>query len=470
LGAPDLLHKGFNAAMRWDLTELDSLDDLHLPRGAIKKAQELAALLFNAEETFFLVNGVTVGLISLFLAFCRPGDKVLLTRISHKAALHGIALSGARPVFLPVEKDSSGFPRNISAAVVRQALQEHPDARLLLVTSPSYWGITADLPAIKQITARHGVIFAVDEAHGTHLPFYGGKLPHSAAAGADIWLHSAHKSLGALTPGAFLHLGKKNLVSPIKFWLQVMQTSSPSYPVMISLDLIRRQMALKGKVLFSRSWNWAGYFRQELEKKGVQLLSPLKKDGFKLDLCRITLFCPRGEGHYLAKRLAQKYRFQVEMCDNSFLLAIVGPSQLLFSADDLARAFSRARRESLVFNPGTTASSIAMDFSPSFFREESKTFFHEHKKEESFPAFCLTPREAIYSPSLVVPLEKSPGKICSEMVVLSPPGIPVLSPGEVITEKVVCYLLQKRAEKTLFQGASDPVLKTIKVVTGDNKI
>ncbi len=470
LGAPDLVRKGFNAAMHWDLTELDSLDDLHLPHGAIKKAQKLAALLFNAEETFFLVNGVTVGLIALFLTLCRPGDKVLLTRISHKAALHGIVLSGARPVFLPVEKDSAtGFPLNVSAGVVGKALQEHPDARLLLVTSPSYWGITADLPAIKKITARHGVIFAVDEAHGTHLSFYGGKLPHSAMAGADIWLHSAHKSLGALTPGAFLHLGKKNPVPRLKFWLQVLQTSSPSYPVMISLDLIRRQMALKGKTLFSRSWKWARYFRHELGKKGFELFSPLNQDGFNLDLCRITLLCPQGEGHYLAKRLAQRYRLQVEMRDNSFLLAIVGPSQLFFSADYIARAFNRAREEIMVFNPGTAGLNNTVDFPPSFFEDGSKTSF-ESNKGDSFSPFCLTPREALYSPSLAVPLEESSGKICSEMVVLSPPGIPLLSPGEVITEKVVCHLLKKRAGKALFQGAADPSLKTIKIVTGDLKI
>ena len=120
----------------------------------------------------------------------------------------------------------------MSVETVEQALRRHPDARLLLVTSPSYWGITADLPAIKKLTAGYGVLLAVDEAHGAHLTFYGGKLPHSAMAGADIWLHSAHKSLGALTPGA-LHLGDKSF-DRIGFWLQVMQTSSPSYPVMIS--------------------------------------------------------------------------------------------------------------------------------------------------------------------------------------------------------------------------------------------
>ena len=145
------------------------------------------------------------------------------------------------------------------------------------------------------------MLLAVDEAHGAHLTFYGGKLPHSAMAGADIWLHSAHKSLGALTPGAFLHLGDKKLAGRIRFWLQVMQTSSPSYPVMISLDLTRRQVAFSGTTLFSRSWRWARRFRHELREKGVIIFQPLEGKGFALDLCRTTLLCPQGEGRCLAK-------------------------------------------------------------------------------------------------------------------------------------------------------------------------
>ena len=456
--------------MPWDLTELDTLDDLHLPGGAIKKAQELAASLFHAEKTFFLVNGVTAGLVSLFLALCRPGDKVLLTRISHKAALHGLILSGARPVFLPVERESaSGLPLNVSVDTVEQALRQHPDARILLVTSPSYWGITADLPAIKKLTAGYGVLLAVDEAHGAHLTFYGGKLPHSAMAGADIWLHSAHKSLGALTPGAFLHLGDKKLAGGIRFWLQVMQTSSPSYPVMISLDLTRRQVAFSGNTLFSRSWRWARRFRRELREKGAIIFQPLEEKGFALDLCRTTLLCPQGEGRCLAKRLADKYRFQVELYNKGSLLVIVGPAQLSFSPADLARSFAKARDEVRMLYSGAAGANYQGEtFPPSFFKGDRDTLLGGGQRE-FFSTFSLTPREALYSSLRAVPLESSPGEICGEMVVLSPPGIPLLSPGELITAETVRHLLKKRAERALFQGAADPSLKTIKIVTEAGK-
>ena len=189
--------------------------------------------------------------------------------------------------------------------VVERALAGHPDARLLLLTSPSYWGVTADLQAIKKAAANYGVLFAVDEAHGGHLPFYREKLPHSAAAGADIWLHSAHKSLGALTPGALLHLSSNINPSGIKFWLGALQTSSPSYPVMISLDLIRRQMALKGESLFSAAWRWARNLRRDLEENGFFILSRMTEKGFGLDPCRVTLLLPGG-GKRL-ERLAEIY-------------------------------------------------------------------------------------------------------------------------------------------------------------------
>ncbi|MGI6308195.1 MAG: aminotransferase class I/II-fold pyridoxal phosphate-dependent enzyme [Dethiobacteria bacterium] len=465
-GAPDLLRRGFSAALRWDLTELDALDDLHLPQGAIRKAQELAADLFGAEATFFLVNGVTGGLLALFSAFCRPGDKVLLTRMAHKAALHGIALSGARPVYLPVEREHcSGFPLNVAVKTVEKALQEHPEARLLFMTSPSYWGVTADLAAMQRVAAQYGVLLAVDEAHGTHFPFYREKLPHSAAAGADVWLHSAHKSLGSLTPGAFLHLGKKALrfAPGLKFWLQVLQTSSPSYPLMLSLDLVRRQAALKGGKLFSAAWRWARRLRRELEGKGFTLLTGGHGGEFNLDPCRVTILCPGGTGSALARRLAQKYRWQVEMSGRSYLLAITGPAQLSSSPRRLARALEGARAGLVPFSPADArvsapaAADYSGDFPPSLFRGGG----------EAFPAFSLPPGEALRRPNLGLPLQEAAGKICAEMVVLSPPGIPLLAPGEVIREEMLGHILQQRAEGRLFQGAADPSLQTIKVVRKD---
>lgn len=474
-GAPDLQKSGFSGVLRWDLTEVGALDDLHLPQGAIGRAQELAAALFGAGATFFLVNGVTGGLLSLFPALCRPGEKVLLTRLAHKAALHGIALSGARPVYLPVERERcSGLPLNVSAGTVARALQQHPEARLLLVTSPSYWGVTANLNALRRITARHGVILAVDEAHGAHFPFYRGKLPHSAAAGADVWLQSAHKSLGSLTPGAFLHLGSGALpfASAIRFWLQALQTSSPSYPLLVSLDLARRQAALKGTELFTAAWRWAERLRGRLVKSGFALLAVRCGGEFKLDPCRVTILCPRGGGEALARRLAQKYRWQVEMSGRSYLLAIAGPALLSFSPRKLARVLQGAGAGCGYFSPAVNGehhnvSNIIEDFPPSFFRTEDVLAGGQSQiktKGGGFPVFPLAPAEAFRRPVHNISLQAAMGKICAEMIVLSPPGIPLLAPGERICASVLAHLLELRADGKLFQAAADPALRTIKVV------
>ncbi len=452
-GAPHLALSGLAPLLRWDLTEVENLDDLHLPSGPLRQAQLLAARLFGAAQTFFLVNGVTGGLLALLSAVVRPGEKVLLSRLSHKAALHGLILCGAVPIYLPVEQEPrSGFPLNVSVAVVEAALRQHPDARLLMITSPTYWGVTARLAKLAQLCRDHNVLFAVDEAHGTHLPFYG-DLPHSAAAGADFWLHSAHKSLGALTPGAFLHLAPDQPEQPLCFWLQALQTSSPSYPVMISLDLARRQAALSGKILFHRARVWARSLRRALMDEGLALLTEeaVRAAGFALDPCRVTLILSHGGGINMAKRLARSCHMQVEMAGNNYLLAVCGPAQLTLPSRLLAHAMGHVAPEP---RRGVTAS---VSLSPPY-------CFARNAAADNLEPFALAPGEAVAMSAVSLPLEECAGKICAEMVVSAPPGIPLLAPGERISMGMLTVLLQLRSSKTRFQGAADPTLSYIRVI------
>ena len=462
-GAPWLREAGLKHFMRWDLTELDPLDDLHLPQGAIKRAQELTANLFKAKQSFFLVNGVTVGLLALFSAFVPRGGKVIITRLSHKAVLHGVILTGACPVYLPIEKEpSTGFPLNVSPRSLEKALQENPDCTLVLITSPSYWGVAADLSALRKITGRYGVMLAVDEAHGTHFPFYPEKLPHSAAAEADLWLQSAHKSLGALTPGAFLHLGKGARNAEIRFWLQALQTSSPSYPVMISLDLTRRQMALRGKKIFSRVWDWSLIARGDLHRNGFPLLRTEKvtRAGFFLDPGRLTLLFPSGGGRQFSALLAAK-GCQPELETDGYILLIGGSSQLAYPPGNLIKALKESR---CAFNhiDKKAGSPLKEVFPPAFFTDPVANCQGSSGKD--FATFLLSPGEAINAPRVSLLSEKAVGEICGEMVIVSPPGLPLLSPGEIITEETLHFLLRKRASGILFQGANDPTLKRITIV------
>ncbi len=307
---------------------------------------------------------------------------------------------------------------------------------------------------------------AVDEAHGAHFPFCRNRLPHSAASGVDIWLHSAHKALGALTPGAFLHIGKNVAVPSLKFWLQVLQTSSPPYPLMISLDLIRRQMALRGKKLFYRTWKWATNLRYRLERAGLGPFYPGAGSGFALDPCRLSLLCRQGEGRRLAQRLSHSYRIELEISDRDYLLAIIGPAQLPFSAAAVARFFYRAWKEIPPFYRRSAGlkENRPLIFPLSFFNQKPG-LPQKSDRAAAFSPFYLAPREAMHSSFSPLALENSPGEICAEMVVLSPPGIPLLSPGELIKEEVVHFLLKKRREGAFFQGCTDPFLKTIGVVS-----
>lgn len=472
-GSPHLLQAGLGPFLTQDFTEISPLDDLHRPRGAIHQAQRLAADFFGAERTFFLVNGATVGLLALFMSLTRPGDKVLLTRLSHKAALHGIALSGADPVFLPVEKEPlTGLPLNVSPESVARALRAHPETRLLLVTSPSYWGITADLPAIGKLAAERKILFAVDEAHGAHLSICRETRPHAAAAGADAWIHSAHKSLGAITPGAYLHLKNPALEPGIAFWLQALQTSSPSYPVLVSLDLARRQAALQGRRIFQKAEQWARRFRRGLEEGGVPVIPPpgFEKRFFSLDPCRITILCRDGKGPLLGEHLSRHYRLKVEMEGADFILLVAGPAVISIAPEKLARVLVRALVElDLLDFRGAKDPPQAFPLVPFLHGDEEPVGERRNSKESGDP-FVLPPREALLASRREVPLETAAGRISGEMIAISPPGIPVLSPGERIASRTVHYLLGERLRGAVFHGAADPRLRKIKIVTGAKAI
>jgi len=468
-GAPHLLQAGLGPLMQRDFTEISPLDDLHRPRGAIHRAQRLAAEFFGAARTFFLVNGATVGLLALFLALTRPGDKVLLTRLSHKAALHGISLSGAYPVFLPVEREpGTGLPLNVSPETVERALREHPDARLLLVTSPSYWGVTADLHSIGKLAAERKLLFAVDEAHGAHLCLCREIRPHAAAAGADMWVHSAHKSLGALTPGAYLHLKQPALGPDLSFWLQALQTSSPPYPVLVSLDLARRQAAQRGRRIFQKAEHWALRFRRLLEQGGVPVIPSAgpRERSFILDPCRITILCRDGKGPLLSKYLSRHYRLKVEMEGEHFILMVAGPAVVSVTPEKLARVLVRALGElDLLDCREDKDPEKAFALFPFLHGPGGLAGRRGNGQDDEVP-FVLPPRKALLASCRDVPLEAAAGRVSGEMIVLSPPGIPVLSPGERISSLTVHYLLGERRRDSVFHGAADPRLRKIKVVTG----
>ncbi|MFY0761150.1 aminotransferase class I/II-fold pyridoxal phosphate-dependent enzyme [Metabacillus dongyingensis] len=231
----------FEKILKLDATEITGLDDLHDPSGPIAEAQELAAALYKADKTFFLVNGSTSGNIAMIMACCERDKPVLVQRNSHKSIINGIRLAGACPVFLAPKFDEELMvPSYVPQETIAEAINEYPDASALILTSPNYYGLACDLHGAIKLAHEKNIPVLVDEAHGAHF-ILGDPFPKSALeAGADVVVHSAHKTLPAMTMGSFLHVnGKLANANRIGHYLSILQSSSPSYPIMASLDLAR---------------------------------------------------------------------------------------------------------------------------------------------------------------------------------------------------------------------------------------
>lgn len=285
-----------HAALRMDLTELDELDDLHHPEGVIDEAQSLAAEAFGAEATYFLVNGATAGIHAMIGAVCNPGDTLIVPADAHPAVAGGMTLAGARPVFLPAHLDLDGdLAPAITPEAVAAALHAHPSAKAVLVTSPTPFGFCCDLAAIAALCHAHGKPLLVDESHGAHLHFHPALPPSAMASGADMAVQATHDTLAALAQAAMLHVRGERVSRPrVRNVLQLIQSSSPNYLLMASLDTARRQMALNGRALLEGAIALAQDARHGLGPlPGLQVLGP--EGHVALDPTRLTV-CVTGLG------------------------------------------------------------------------------------------------------------------------------------------------------------------------------
>lgn len=443
-GGPDLLSL--------DLTELPGLDDLSCPRGVIARAQDLAAQLFGADRTFFLVNGSTVGLQALLLSLCRPGEEILLPRHAHRAVLGGLVLSGARPVFYhPAVIQEFGVPAGPDPGAVAELLAKYPRLKGVLVLHPTYYGITGDLERLVATAHRLDKPVVADEAHGTHFPFHRELPPPALACGTDATVQSMHKTGGSLTQSSLLHLaGRRVDAGRVAGALGLLQTSSPSYLLMASLDGARQQLAMRGEELLEQALSLAREAREELASlPGIRVLGPEHLAGpgaCRLDPTRLVISVRRLglTGYQAAYILAREYGVQVEMADYCNLVAVTGMGTtrrdcalLIRGLKEMARREGRAGRTPLPLPP-PPPSTVGR----------------------------LSPREAWTAPARPVPLDRCAGEISAEWVSISPPGIPLLYPGEEIAPETVEYLQWVKTLGAAVQGPADPGLETLRVVVG----
>lgn len=429
-----------------DLTELPGLDDLHNPVGPLARAQELAATLYGADRSFFLVNGTTVGIGALLLAAVGQGE-VILPRNAHGSFLGGLVLSGADPVFVyPETIPGFGLDCGVPPAAIEQALVKHPGAAAVFALHPNYYGVTGDLAGQARAAQGADKPLLVDEAHGAHLRFHPGLPGDAMSEGAAACVQSTHKLGGSLTQTSLLHL-KGGLVDAgrVAAALRLLETTSPSYILLASLDLARRQLALQGRELLERTLELAGRLRKRLARiRGLRLLAPedLPEGKYSLDPTKLVISV-RGlglTGYQVRDLLADRYRVYIEMADASHVVAFV--------------TIGAAGRDCSMLGDALADLAVREKGLPGAPLPEA-------------PGTCkklMKPRDAWFSRAGRVTLAEAAGRICAETVAVYPPGIPAVYPGEEITPEIINYLTTVRELKLPCQGPSDPALKTLKVV------
>jgi arginine/lysine/ornithine decarboxylase len=442
----DLSNLGGQAFFALDLTELPGLDDLHNPGGPIAEAQELAAKVYGSDRSFFLVNGTTAGIQALITA--QVGQrKVIVPRNAHRSVLGGMVLSGADPVYvLPEIIPGFNLDCGVTPAVIRQALDDNPHAAAVLAVRPNYYGIAGDLVGPIQIAHGAGIPVLVDEAHGAHLRFHRDLPGDAMDAGADASGQSTHKLGGSLGQSSMLHL-RGGLVDSdaVAASLRLLQTTSPSYLLLASLDLARRQMFIQGEDIIGKALYLACSVRERLA--GIGNLRILTSDCLPDNHCEMDstklVISVRGlglTGYQVYGLLAERYKVFVELADFYNIVAFISTGTTGDECDRLVEALKDiAAREKLRALRTPPAA-------PTLYKKVMK------------------PRDAWFAPSMKVPLAGARGRICAETVALYPPGIPVVNPGEEITGEIYEYLHTVSELGLSCQGPSDPTLKTIKIV------
>ena len=435
-----------------DLTCLDEVDSLQKPRGVIREAQELAADIYSADQSFFLVNGTSGGNQAMILSCLNPGEPVIVTRILHKSVVSGMVMSDCRPIFVPLrQNEDTSLLLNDQTESIIMTMDRHPEARTLFLTSPNYYGVTLNLKEIVEEAHRRDVTVLLDEAHGPHLHFHD-SLPTSAmASGVDLCVQSTHKIIGGMTQASILHVKTRRIdLARLTSTLRYLQTTSPSYILMASLDLARMQMATEGKKLLGKTLDLARRGRERIRKipgltcvdrSEVQILSKGDND---LDETKLTIgVSALGlTGYQVSQKLNLEYDIQVEMADLMHVLVIVSIGDHKDDIDRLVLALEK----------------ISQAQSPSF-RSTNKN---------SPPPYMInsgqmSPRNAFFAQHQMVPLEKSEGYTAADIVTVYPPGIPLLIPGELITREVLDYLFLMRETGATLDGL-DPSNTQIKIV------
>ncbi|MCL6574083.1 MAG: aminotransferase class I/II-fold pyridoxal phosphate-dependent enzyme [Bacillus sp. (in: Bacteria)] len=424
----------FEQILKMDATELSGLDDLHSPVGVILEAEALLGELYQTMKSYFLVNGSTVGNLAMIMAACEEGTIVLVQRNCHKSVLNALSLAKVRPVFLEPEYDQNWkVASGIKIETVKEAIQLYPEAKAIILTYPNYYGMVNELQEIINLAHFRHIPVLVDEAHGPHF-IIGNPFPTSAVQlGADIVVQSAHKTLPALTMGSFLHVNSRVIpVNKVKEYLEIFQSSSPSYPIMASLDLARKYIATYENGDKSFLLSEITHFKEELTK--IPTIKVLDYPNNQGDLLKVTIQSRCGLSGYQLQSRFEKVAIYTELAD---------PFNVLFILPLL--------KEGQCYPLAETVLKIKEALEGLTFKEENEEFRIYNQK---ISTLAIPYQEMADLGTKDIVIAEAMGLVCAETITPYPPGIPLLLKGERITVDRLNQLEWLLKSGAKFQGGS----------------
>lgn len=409
-----------------DVTEVPGLDNLYNAEGIILEAQRKMADKYGAKDTIFLTNGSTSGIIASILTICKPGDSLIVAKNCHHSVWNGLILAGVRPIYInPTFNDTFSIMGGICPLKLKQIIQANPDVRGVVLVSPTYEGLVSDMEQIANIVHKYNKVLIVDEAHGAHFTWDKNFPKSSLQHGADIVIHSMHKTLPLLTQSALMHIGSHRVhKNDIIRSLQMIQTSSPSYIMMALMDYMRSYMDEYKEVL------WGNYIKQldEARKKLKQLknLYILSEEIlghyniYDIDKSKIVIFTKETNitGIELGSILSNKYNIQVEVESQEYIIAMSTIGDTKSSLDKLCNAL------------------LEIDLNLKTIKTEKQKVDRMHINTQGI----ATPRDIYFSSKTYVPIEDSEGMVSATNIMEYPPGVPIICIGEIFSKDMIQYI------------------------------
>ncbi|WP_195940840.1 aminotransferase class I/II-fold pyridoxal phosphate-dependent enzyme [Romboutsia sp. 1001713B170131_170501_G6] len=424
---------------KMDTTEIPGTDNLHSPEGIIKKSQERASKVFKSDVTYYLVNGSTCGIQGAIMALCNPKDKIIVNRDCHQSVINSCILADIEPIYIlsKIDKETN-IQEGIHIEEAKKIIDNNLGAKAILLTYPTYYGRTFDLKEICDYAHKHKIAVIVDEAHGAHLGL-SDRLPKTALEeGADIVIQSTHKTLPSFTQSSMIHIkGDRVDRQKLSTMLRIIESSSPSYMLMSSLELAVDIYETKGNELMEELLDNIEKFKEKNKNTSFDIYNEDDKTKLFLSSKKLGM-----TGYELEDLLREKYNIQVELANYYGVLLICTIGNTKEDLDRLSEALE--------------------DMSNRYKRD---SYIECLEYPVVIPEKVLNPREAFYKNKKSVKIYESIGQICAEYVIPYPPGVSLLSPGEVITKEIIDYVILCHKKGMNINGIKDSNLEFIEIIS-----